>query len=34
MPSKEYSHKFANAGEFTYFCRIHPNMAGKIVVVP
>jgi len=34
MPSKEYSHKFANAGEFSYFCRIHPNMVGKIVVIP
>jgi plastocyanin len=33
MPSKEYSHKFTNAGEFPYFCRIHPNMGGKIVVV-
>jgi nitrite reductase (NO-forming) len=34
MPSKEYSHKFTNAGEFSYFCRIHPKMEGKIVVVP
>jgi nitrite reductase (NO-forming) len=34
MLSKEYSHKFTNAGEFSYFCRIHPNMEGKIVVIP
>jgi plastocyanin len=34
MPSKKYSHKFANAGEFSYFCRLYPNMSGKIVVVP
>ena len=33
MPSK-ISHKLSNAGEFPYFCRIHPNMVGKVVVVP
>jgi nitrite reductase (NO-forming) len=33
-PSKTYSHKFTNAGEFSYFCRIHPNMVGEIEVVP
>jgi nitrite reductase (NO-forming) len=33
MPSKTYSHKFTNAGEFSYFCRVHPSMVGKIVVV-
>jgi nitrite reductase (NO-forming) len=34
MPAKTYSHKFTNAGEFSYFCRVHPTMIGKIVVVP
>jgi plastocyanin len=33
-PSKTYSHKFTNTGEFSYFCRIHPNMVGEIEVVP
>ncbi|MFL6390455.1 MAG: plastocyanin/azurin family copper-binding protein [Nitrososphaeraceae archaeon] len=33
-PSKTYSHKFTNAGEFTYFCRLHPTMVGEIEVVP
>ena len=33
-PSKTYSHKFTNAGEFSYFCRIHPTMVGEIEVVP
>jgi nitrite reductase (NO-forming) len=34
MPTKTYSHKFTNTGEFSYFCRVHPTMVGKIVVVP
>jgi nitrite reductase (NO-forming) len=34
MPSKTYSHKFMNPGEFTYFCRVHPTMVGKITVLP
>jgi nitrite reductase (NO-forming) len=33
-PSKTYSHKFTSAGEFSYFCRLHPNMVGQIEVVP
>ena len=33
-PSKTYSHKFTSAGEFSYFCRIHPNMVGEIEVIP
>jgi nitrite reductase (NO-forming) len=33
-PAKTYSNKFTNTGEFTYFCRVHPTMVGKIVVVP
>ena len=34
MPAKTYSHKFTNAGDFSYFCRVHPTMIGKIVVIP
>ena len=34
MPSKEFSHKFTELGEFSYFCRIHPTMVGTIEVVP
>jgi nitrite reductase (NO-forming) len=34
MPAKTYSHKFTNVGEFSYFCRVHPTMVGRIVVVP
>jgi nitrite reductase (NO-forming) len=34
MPTKTYSHKFTNTGEFSYFCRVHPTMVGKVVVVP
>jgi len=33
-PSKSYSHKFTNPGEFSYFCRLHPNMVGTIEVEP
>jgi len=33
-PSKTFSHKFTSAGQFSYFCRIHPNMVGQIEVVP
>jgi nitrite reductase (NO-forming) len=33
-PAKTYSNKFTNTGEFTYFCRVHPTMIGKIIVVP
>jgi nitrite reductase (NO-forming) len=32
-PSKTYSHKFTNTGEFSYFCRLHPTMVGKIEVM-
>ena len=28
------SETFKEAGEFTYFCSIHPNMHGTIRVVP
>jgi nitrite reductase (NO-forming) len=33
-PSKSFSHKFIEAGEFSYFCRLHPNMVGTIEVEP
>jgi plastocyanin len=28
-----FSHKFTAAGEFPYFCQLHPTMVGKVVVV-
>ena len=31
-PSKSYSHTFNEPGEYTYFCKIHPNMVGTIEV--
>jgi nitrite reductase (NO-forming) len=34
MPSKEFSHKFTDTGEFSYFCRVHPTMVRTIEVVP
>ena len=34
MPSKTYSHKFMHPGEFSYFCRVHPTMLGKVTVLP
>lgn len=27
-----YSHTFTAAGEFSYFCALHPHMTGKIIV--
>jgi plastocyanin len=34
MPSKTYSHKFTQLGDFSYFCRVHPTMVGKVTVLP
>jgi len=31
-PGKTFSHTFNSAGEFTYFCQVHPTMIGKVVV--
>lgn len=31
-PFQTFSHKFDTAGEIPYFCQIHPNMIGKVVV--
>jgi plastocyanin len=30
----EFSFTFAQAGEFTYFCGLHPFMKGKVIVKP
>jgi plastocyanin len=30
---KTFSHQFTKAGEFPYFCRIHPTLVGKVVVM-
>ena len=30
----KYSFTFASAGEFAYFCGLHPHMTGTIVVTP
>ncbi|WP_165644667.1 cupredoxin domain-containing protein [Oharaeibacter diazotrophicus] len=27
-----FSHTFESAGEFAYFCSLHPHMTGKVVV--
>ena len=32
MPTKSYSSKFEQVGNYDYFCSIHPYMTGKIVV--
>lgn len=29
---KRFSHRFNEAGEFTYHCEYHPRMKGKVVV--
>jgi len=29
---KTFSHKFMTAGEFSYFCQLHPTMVGKVEV--
>jgi plastocyanin len=31
-PTQMFSHKFTTAGEFPYFCQIHPTMVGKVIV--
>lgn len=32
MAGKTFSHKFEKAGEFPYFCVVHPWMTGKVIV--
>ncbi len=34
MPSKSFSHKFMQPGEYSYFCRVHPTMVGEVRVLP
>jgi plastocyanin len=29
---KTFSHTFTTAGEFPYFCQLHPTMVGKVIV--
>ena len=29
---KTFSHKFGVAGQFPYFCQLHPTMVGKVIV--
>jgi plastocyanin len=31
-PQSTFSHRFENRGEFEYFCELHPNMVGTVVV--
>jgi predicted secreted protein with PEFG-CTERM motif len=32
MAGKTFSHKFTAAGEYPYFCMVHPWMSGKVIV--
>jgi len=29
---KTFQHKFTEAGQYPYFCQLHPTMLGKIIV--
>ena len=31
-PKQTFQHKFITAGDFPYFCQLHPTMIGKVVV--
>ena len=31
--NQTFSHKFTTAGEFPYFCQLHPTMVGNVIVV-
>jgi plastocyanin len=30
--NETFEHRFTSKGEFPYFCQIHPNMMGKVIV--
>lgn len=32
--TRSYSFMFTTAGEYAYFCGLHPHMKGKMVVAP
>ena len=34
MPGQTFSATFTEAGEFVYFCKLHPTMIGVVVVLP
>jgi plastocyanin len=31
-PKQTFQHEFTTAGDFPYFCQVHPTMIGKVVV--
>ncbi|MGQ0771475.1 MAG: cupredoxin domain-containing protein [Nitrososphaerota archaeon] len=31
-PAQKFSHTFAEPGQFSYYCKLHPWMAGEIIV--
>ena len=31
-PNQTFSHKFTTAGQYPYFCQVHPTMVGKVIV--
>jgi plastocyanin len=33
-PGQSFTLKFTKPGAYTYFCALHPNMFGNIVVLP
>ena len=32
IPGKSWSHQFTKAGDFPYFCELHPAMTGMVIV--
>jgi plastocyanin len=32
-PARTFEHTFLEAGEYPYFCILHPNMVGTVIVV-
>ena len=31
-PGKTFQHQFTQAGQYPYFCQLHPTMVGKVIV--